>query len=86
VVTGSFTNVSQPAGTNVTLGSTGVTLGTASAFTATPAPIEPSYNYTVVATQISSEPVENILVPVLGGETTTTSGDTTLEKKPPACS
>ena len=51
-----------------------------------PPAIEPTYNYTVVATEISSEPVENILVPVLGIEGTAGTEESSLEKKPPACS
>ena len=90
-ISGNFANISQPAsllppvaGVSPVTGTAQVTVSVVSP--SVPAPIEPSYNYTVVASEISSEPVENILVPVLGGETTTTSGDTTLEKKPPACS
>ncbi|TAK46426.1 MAG: filamentous hemagglutinin N-terminal domain-containing protein [Betaproteobacteria bacterium] len=90
-ITGSFANVFQPAGllppTAAGPAATSPSQLTVSAISASlPPAIEPTYNYTVVATEISSEPVENILVPVLGGEGTTTSGDTTLEKKPPACS
>lgn len=90
-ISGSFANLNQPpslqppvALPNPITGGSQLTVNVYSP--SVPPAIAPTYNYTVVATEISGTPVENILVPVLGDTSTTTSGDTTLEKKPPACS
>lgn len=90
-ITGTFANISQPAsllppvaGVSSVTGTGQVTVSVVSP--SVPPAIEPSYNYTVVATETSGEPVENILIPVLGVEGTAGTEESTLEKKPPACS
>ncbi len=90
-ISGSFANLSQPVGLQPPVAAVSPSTGAGELIVSVsgsslPPAIEPTYNYTVVATEISSEPVENILVPVLGIEGTAGTEESSLEKKPPACS
>ncbi|MBI2752995.1 MAG: filamentous hemagglutinin N-terminal domain-containing protein [Betaproteobacteria bacterium] len=83
-LTGTFGSIVPPTGTTASTLYGPTTFELSAQTTSVPTVIEPVFNYTVAATQVTSESLLTVTEPVTVVESTTTE-EQKLAKKPPAC-